>query len=296
MRREVGMMNRRLPRPAAGLALAAAWLLLTIATPAAGQNPAAAPSGGAIPADIVAPGPPFTGWTAEVSAGRERYTADNGIWRPWTSADVLVARGYTGGSIGVAVTEVSRFDRRDGALSFDVYRALWEGAHGHVRGQVAREAVVLPGTDISAELYQGFAGGWEPSVGIRRLGYPDAVLLTSLSLGKYVGDRWYGRLRGTRAERGGGSSGSSGSVLGRRYLGSSREYVEVSAGAGREAITAGLSVNDEVVVDIRRSGFVEVGGRKYLTRRFGGAVAAGYNTFEAIPARIGARVGIIARF
>ena len=69
-----------------------------------------------------------------------------------------------------------------------------------------------------------------------------------------------------------------------------------AAGAGREAVTAGVSANDEVVVDIRRTGFVEVGGRKYLTRHWGATVGASVHGFEGIPNRLGARVGILARF
>lgn len=279
------------------LVLVAGWTLL-VAIPAVGraQDPVRLPPGGAVAADIVVPGPPFSGWTAEATVGGDSYVSDQSVWRPWSSAELLVSRRFVGGSIGLGVTEVKRFDRRDGAWTLDLYRALWPGAHGNVRAQAAREGVVLPTTDLSAELYQGFSGGWEPSVGVRRLGYTDPVFLTSFSVGKYVSDRWYGRVRGTRAGRSGGHGGSSGSGLLRRYLGSPREFVELAAGAGKEAVTAGVMSGGEVVVDIRQSGFMEVGGRKYLTRRFGGSAAASYHTFEAIPDRAGFRVGALARF
>lgn len=277
--------------------LACGWVLVLAAVPVArAQDPASPPVAGGVDARIVAPGRPLAGWTAEATVGRDYYVSDNAIWRPWTSAELQVARRFTGGSIGVGVTEVRRFDRRDGAWSVDVYRALWSGAHGNVRAQVAREGVVLPASDVSAELYQALGSGWEPSVGFRRLGYDDPVFLSSLSLGKYVGDRWYGRVRGTMAERGGGGGGTFGSALLRRYLGSSREFLELSAGGGEEAVTAGVTSSGSVVVDIRSTGFLEAGGRKYLTRHFGGMVSGSYHTFEAIPDRAGGRVGIVARF
>lgn len=282
---------RRALVPVAGL-----LLLASIAPPASGQDPAVPPAVGAIDAGIVIPSPPYSGWTAEMIVGRESYVSDNSVWRPWTHAELLVARRFTGGSIGAGLLAVERFDRRDRALSVDVYRALWDGAHANVRAQVAQEGVVLPPTDISAELYQGVAGGWEPSIGVRRLGYAEPVFLASLTLGKYVGDKWYGRVRGTRAARSGGSSGASASGLVRRYLGSSREFAELAAGAGKEVVTAGVAASDEAVVDIRRTEFVELGGRKYLARHVGVTVAGSFARFEGIPHRLGARAGILARF
>lgn len=271
-------------------------LLLSLASAAGAQDPLPTAAGAPVPAEVVEPGPPLASWTAEAIASRDSYVSDRTIWRPWTAVEVLVARRFARGSIGVGLAQVERFGRRDGAWSVDAYRALWTGAYANVRGQVSREGMVLPETDVSAELYQGLGSGWEPSVGLRRLGYADPVFLTSLALGKYVGDRWHGRIRGTVAERSGGGGGTSGSGLLRRYLGSSREFVELAVGGGEEAVTAGISQTGALVVDVREMGFLEVGGRKYLTRQFGAMLAGSFHSFEAMPDRLGARVGIIARF
>ncbi|MBA3889274.1 MAG: YaiO family outer membrane beta-barrel protein [Gemmatimonadaceae bacterium] len=271
-------------------ALTASWIISVglAAGPGVAQEPGQA--------DVAVQGRPLSGWTAEATIGRDSYLSDASTWRPWSAAELLVARRFDWGSIGVGAVEVKRFDRRDGARSLDIYGRLWPGAFGNLRGAVATTAVVLPTTDLSAELFQGVQGGWEPSVAIRRMGYGNPVFLSSLSVGKYVGDRWYGRVRGTQAERGGGGGGSSVSGLVRRYVGPSREFVEMAAGTGEEAVTAGVTTSNEVVVDIRQTGFLEVGGRKYLTRLLGASVSLGYHTFEAIPDRLGLRVGALARF
>ena len=94
----------------------------------------------------------------------------------------------------------------------------------------------------------------------------------------------------------GGSNGASASGLVRRYLGSSREFAELAAGAGKEVVTAGVTASDEAVVDIRRTEFVELGGRKYLARHVGVTVAGSFTRFEGMPRRLGARAGMLARF
>lgn len=239
---------------------------------------------------------PVPAWTMEAGASRERYLTDEVGWAAEGRQDIAIYRRHAAGSVGIGAFRASRFGRSEGGAMVDAYRTLWPRAYGNIRVQLAPGGVVLPESDVSAEVYQALTGGWEPSAGVRRLGYPDPVIVGSLSVGKYVGDRWFGRIRGSLASRRGGGGGASGSALARRYLGSAQEFVELAAGAGEEAVIAGVTAADAPDVDIRRTRFVEAGGRRYFTRSVGGALTGTLRSFEGIPDHGALRLGLLLRW
>jgi len=196
--------------------------------------------------------------------------------------------------VGVGALSASRFGRRDAGGFADVYHTLWRRAYGNVRVQVLPGADVLPVTDVGVEIFQGLAGGWEPSVGYRFMTFENTdVHITSASAARFLGP-WYSRVRLSHATSGNLADGSlSAAGLLRRYLvtDDATQFVEAGAGVGGEAVTTGVGA-----IDVRRTSFVTVSGQRYVRRTLGLGATITHATFEGIPRRTGASVSLLARW
>lgn len=273
-------MTRAASRIASGVALGAALAAASAAATAGAQEPAR-------PA-----------WQARATVARETFASDEPQWTPWVSYGAAAARRFASGSLALELSRTRRFGTWEGAAAVDAYRTLWRRAYGNVRVQLAPGADALPRHDVSAELFQGLAGGWEPSVAVRRMAFAsETVDFAAASLGRFVGP-WYARGRATWVPRRGGADAGSVSALARRYLGGATDaYLEASAGSGGEAVTlAPATAGAGPVVEVRRTTFVSVGAQWHLGAHLGASASASVNTFAGVPTRRGGSVGAVVRW
>jgi len=230
-------------------------------------------------------------WLAHLSWERQFPGSDLPQWSDWTSMEVGLLRDFRSGAVGVQAFRVERFGAVDGGAAVDVYRELWSGSYGNVRVRVAPDAGILPDADARIELFQALPGAWEVSGSWWRMDVPAYdVDVLGVGVARYVG-QWYLR-QVTSLSFLAGESALSASLSARRYLGSSREFLELGAGVGREAVVLGAGP----AVDTRDTRFAQVRMSRFLGRRWGVTGTAGYHAFEGTPDRKLLAVGILARF
>ncbi len=226
-------------------------------------------------------------WRAGLQYGFEDFTAARATWQTWTAR---VERRWAVGSLAFEAEDATRFSLWDQAAALDGYRTLWRHAYGNLRVSVAPGAQVLPRSDVTAEIYQGIAGGWEASAGYRRMGYAgNGVNLWGASLGKYAGD-WYVVVHATAVPQS-GKLGGGAWLLVRRYLATADDYVDVSGGAGSEVATLAA---DSVAVSHTR--FLAANLQRFVTPRFGLTLGATWNAQQGIPNRRGLVLGVVYRW
>lgn len=159
---------------------------------------------------------------------------------PWLSAVMAVKREIPAGAVSLGFTRIVRFDETDYALLTDNYVDLWTRAYANIHLQVALQPVVLPAVDFTGELFQGFGSAWEASGSYRLMKFPDKnVHIPGGSLAYYAGN-WYlrGRMQFAPSEDG---LNFFGMVAARRYLGKVDNFIDLSAGTGKE-VEAGQGV------------------------------------------------------
>jgi YaiO family outer membrane protein len=152
---------------------------------------------------------------------------------PWSTETFAVKRAVPFGALSLGLTRVLRFDIVDYAVLFDNYIDLWRRAYTNVRFQITRQPVVLPRADFVVEVFQGFGSAWEGSGNYRLMKFPDKnVHILGGSLAYYVGG-WYLRAKSqlALAEE---STNLFTMAAARRYLGKVDNFVDLSAGAGKE--------------------------------------------------------------
>jgi YaiO family outer membrane protein len=212
-------------------------------------------------------------------------------WTDWTETRVGLVHTLARGALGGEVARVGRFGLVDVALTADTYVETWSGAYANIRGRVTPQADVLPRWDVYAEVFQSLGGGWEASASAWRMNVPAAdVSVFGAGIGCSAG-AWYLRAVG-RLSRSAGSDVGSTLVSVRRYLGDSRQLVEVSGATGREVVVLGAGP----VVALRRTTSAQVRAQRFLTSAFGASGALSFGTFEGAPDRVGLSVGLLARF
>jgi YaiO family outer membrane protein len=212
-------------------------------------------------------------------------------WTDWTETRVGFTHTLARGAIGGEAARLERFGQTDVALTADTYFETWPGAYVNIRGRVTPQADVLPSWDVYAEVFQSLGGGWEASASSWRMNVPAAdVSVFGAGIGRFAG-AWYLRALG-RLSRSAGSDVGSTLVSVRRYLGDSRQLVEVSGATGREVVVLGAGP----VVALRHTTSAQVRAQKFLTSIFGASGALSFDTFEGAPDRVGLSVGLLARF
>lgn len=244
-------------------------------------------------------------WFADLRYERDAFRGGSPVWTDWWAARGTLYRELGRGTLGIGGSLERRFGRADESVTVDAYHDLWTGAYGNVRLRAAPGAEVLPLSDVRGEIFQAFGGPWEGSAHLWHLnaGGPD-VTLGGLGLARYAG-AWYVRAIGSLASSGGRETGS-GRLAARRFLGGSREYLEISAGGGGEVVTVGPGPE----LDVRDTWFAQITAQRYFwilgrpaedpevgsPRRVGVQVTGGLHDFEGIPRRIRFGLGMIASF
>ena len=227
-------------------------------------------------------------WRASSGYGFEAFTAQRATWHAWQTR---LERRFTGGSVALELGDASRFSLWDQTVTLDSYHTLWRRAYGHLALGVGPGALVLPRSDISAEVYQDFAAGWEASAGYRRMSFVGSgVTIWDASLAKYAGN-WYLRSRLTAVPQAGKLGGGLG-LEARRYLATADDYHDVSGGVGNKVITLPPPAGPVVAA----SRFLAGRYQGFFTQHLGVTFGGTWNSQSGIPDRRGLAVGLIYRW
>lgn len=148
---------------------------------------------------------------------------------PWTETQLHAAVQTRAGSFGVRGYRAERFDSDDRQIELEAYPRLREGTSMYAAVAFADAAALYPKRRYAADLYQMIGGGFEATVGMRRLEFDNATHVYVGALGKYAGDYlWQARVFYTPDE--------SGSVTwqagGRRYFSDGVSYAGLRYGRG----------------------------------------------------------------
>jgi len=235
------------------------------------------------------PTPP---WFGGVFYDVDTYSGSTPGWSNWTGLRALAQRRIDRATLGLEVASLDRFDLSDKAVSGEIYLELWEGAYTHLRGRITQDGDFLPDSDVRGEIFQALGRGWEASANLWTLNVTGPnVLIGGLGLAKYHGI-WFFRSEGNLA-RLDGEDALSGRAYVRRYIGSSsREYVEVGAGAGEEIALLGAGP----LLDVRSTWFVSANHHRFLSEHLGYSLSVGVTDFEDVPLRRSLSLGLITRF
>jgi YaiO family outer membrane protein len=227
-------------------------------------------------------------WRASAGYGFEAFTSQRAAWQAY---QLRLERRIKSGSVALEMGDASRFSLWDQTAALDTYHGLWRRAYGNLRLALAPGSRVLPRSDVTAELYQGFAGGWEASAGYRLMSFPGQhVNIWDGSLARYAGP-WYLRARLTAVPQSGKLGGGL-AVEARRYLRTADDYLDVSAGVGNEVVTVPLPTPPLIA----SSRFLAARYQGFFSIHVGAGVGATYNAQQGIPDRRGVAIGIIYRW
>jgi len=224
-------------------------------------------------------------WEPRLSIDVQTFS---GTRQDWTTLNLEVKRELPVGSVSGQLLQVERFSLVDQALAVDGYLNLWRRAYGNAKVQWAGQPQVLPGLDVTMELFQGFGRGWEASASLRRMVFPGkVVMITGGSLGLYLGD-WYGRSRVLFLPDNDGY-GVSGAVAIRRYFGTVDNFGEVSVAGGREV------EYDANETTIHNNSAFTLRGQSFINRRLGLTFSLGLGRTANFTQR-GFNLGLITRW
>lgn len=191
--------------------------------------------------------------------------------------------------IGATVARVGRAERGedDGTeLALEAYPRFGSRTYALLSAAAASGDPVYPDWRLGLEIYHGFAGGWEGSLGYRRLEFDDGVDLATASLGHYVGNWLFsGRVYVTEDD-------TAVQGIARRYFGEGRQYVGLRIARG--------SARSEVRTDIDLAAFdsteAAVEGRFHLGSRWFVDGLAGWGDAEDGEERRFGTVAVGVRF
>lgn len=128
--------------------------------------------------------------------------------------------------IVLRAARAKRFGRNDWQFDAEAYPRFGARTYAYLAAGYSPDGVLYPDSHYGAELFQGFAKGWEASAGARRLNFAKGVSVYTASLGKYVGN-WLLDARGYDA---GGTK--SGLLMARYYFGEGGQYAGLRVGRG----------------------------------------------------------------
>jgi YaiO family outer membrane protein len=206
----------------------------------------------------------------------------------WSIATIAVKRELTSGSIALGKVQVDRFDKQDAGFLIDGYFNLWRRAYGNLRIQISPDHRVLPKTDATTEIFQGFGRGWEISGSYRQMSFTEVTArIYGVSLAKFAG-QWYLRSQLLAVPKDQGTDSFAKAMV-RRYLWTADSFFEIGAGAGREVIPG---VEEPMYISTY---LLVAKGQIFFNRRIGMAFAGSFQRADEYD-RGGFSVGIITRF
>lgn len=212
-------------------------------------------------------------WSAGVSTSVDWFN-DNRL--AWQETSLSLKRRTNVGTVILRASQAHRFGSRDQIFEIEAYPSIRPGTYLELGAGWAPMAELYPVRRFMGDLYQSLGGGFQASIGMRRLDFDDPVHIYVGTLTKYYSDwAFTGRLFLTP-----NSIGTSRSyhVSTRRYFGDGTQYIgaRVSQGSTREEIRG---LNDTQLLNSHGA----YGEASFLvSRRVGFDVRAGFSEDERI--------------
>lgn len=227
-------------------------------------------------------------WETTLSYGFEAFSRDRSAWQ---TARASLGYSRRRESIIVNAQTARRFDQWDQGGGADGYFALGRRTSAYVLTEFSPGADVLPRSDLTGGVDQGVGGGWEIAGSYHRMAFKDATIdILGVGVNKYVGN-WYLMTRGIVVPEG-GKTGFAGWVRARRFLGGSRELVELSGAAGKEVVLLGAGVRPVV----RGTAALGAWLKHDLGASWGFSISAGWTREADLPSRTGATLSLTRRW
>jgi len=181
-------------------------------------------------------------WLAHVGDTYSNFSAGRSAWSEYDAS----VRGYfPRGSLAVESLVARRFSLTDHAVALDDYTDAWSRAYLNLRYQYSPNATLYPRQAYRAELFQGIARGWEPSLSYDHMSFTSTnVDMYGVGLGKYVGN-WYLRWRTLFIPSTTGLGVSHRAVARYYFSGNADDYLELNGGFshGNELLPHSVLVN-----------------------------------------------------
>lgn len=174
-------------------------------------------------------------WQVSVS---ESYDWFNDNRTAWNETQAALKRETRAGSVIVRGSRAQRFGLSDNQFEVEMYPRFRPGSYAYVSAGFAPDQKLYPQYRYAVDIYQSLGGGFEGSVGVRRLGFATRTSIYVATMNKYVGN-WLltGRMFYIPDRAGSASRSYHGSF--RRYFGaegSSYVGARYSRGLAREEI------------------------------------------------------------
>jgi YaiO family outer membrane protein len=140
---------------------------------------------------------------------------------PWTELQLSAGTQTRAGAFGVRAYDASRFGIEDQQIEIEAYPRFREGTSMYAAVAFADGTSLYPKRRYAADLYQMLGGGFEGTLGMRRLEFDEPTHVYVAGLGKYAGDYlWQARAFYTPGE----SDSLTWQLGGRRYLADGVSY------------------------------------------------------------------------
>jgi YaiO family outer membrane protein len=149
---------------------------------------------------------------------------------PWQQGRIAYRRYMSWGSLVGRLNLARRFGKNGSQFEVDAYPDVAANTYAYLNVGVSSGGL-FPELRYGAELFHNFKGGWEGSLGFRRLDFEsNGVTIYTGSVSKYQGKYWI-ELRPQYVTKLSGRS-FSGRVRVRRFFNDRFEFIELSAGTG----------------------------------------------------------------
>jgi YaiO family outer membrane protein len=158
------------------------------------------------------------------------YEAFDKSFEPWHTVTVSLSRTMPFGSLIGRVNSAKRFGSSAMQFEMDAYTRLRKGSYAYLNAGFS-DSAIFPRARFGAEVYQKLPGGFDASIGFRRLHFPgDEVMIYTGSVGKYIGN--YLLQFHPFITPGKPGTAFSGNFMVRRYFADSDNYASLTLGAG----------------------------------------------------------------
>jgi len=154
-------------------------------------------------------------WSAQLSHTVDWFDDDRATWKETAAT---IGRMTPVGTVLARASYSERFGLSDTQFEIEAYPRLRPGTYGYINLGASLDKALYPASRVGLELYQSLGGGFEGSLGWRRLDFASATNIYVGTLTKYAGN-WMltGRVYFIPAEP---SDSSSYHGVVRRYFGS----------------------------------------------------------------------------
>lgn len=225
-------------------------------------------------------------WLANLSYGYSSFSPVRGNWHYYSAS---IRHYWQQGSLAFEYLDSLRFGSDDYALALDGYVDLWPRAYANVRYQYSPRAILYPDDSYRVELFQGAGTGWELSLSYDHMDFGTGnVDMYGLGLGKYTGN-WYLRWKTLFVPSSAELSISHHGLARYYFAGNGDDYIELNGGFGK----GGEYIPGTTDVKTTRGKSYGAAVQKYVTRRWGFKLSAGYgddNTYPFIERSISANI------